>query len=147
MQKVQEINVYVILRAGEKVLMLKRFNGLWEFPGGGVDFGEHPRDSALRECEEETGIKPKNLKGPITVTSAVYDKNGIQKHSIYIVYEGEAEGESVRLSREHTAFAWLAPNELKNLSPIALNARDVLAHLLPSAHDLSDSEAEEQVNA
>jgi putative (di)nucleoside polyphosphate hydrolase len=30
----------------------------WQMPQGGVDPGEHPRDAALRELEEETGVPP-----------------------------------------------------------------------------------------
>lgn len=33
-------------------------NGVsWEFPAGGVDLGESPKDTAVRELEEETNIK------------------------------------------------------------------------------------------
>jgi len=31
--------------------------GMWEFPGGGLDFGERLEDSIIREFEEEYGIR------------------------------------------------------------------------------------------
>ena len=30
----------------------------WQMPQGGIDKGEEPRDAALRELEEETGVTP-----------------------------------------------------------------------------------------
>ncbi len=32
------------------------FDGWWTLPGGGIDHGESPRDGALRELTEETGL-------------------------------------------------------------------------------------------
>ena len=34
----------------------------WEIPGGKVEDGEDPAESAVRECEEETGIQGVNVK-------------------------------------------------------------------------------------
>ncbi len=35
-----------------------RFTDAWQMPQGGIDKGETPRDAALRELEEETGVVP-----------------------------------------------------------------------------------------
>ena len=48
------------------LLLIKRGNepqkGKWALPGGFVNEKEHPRDAALREAEEETGIKLKSAR-------------------------------------------------------------------------------------
>jgi len=33
------------------------YNGMWVFPGGKVDIGESPEEGAMREFEEETGLR------------------------------------------------------------------------------------------
>lgn len=35
-----------------------RYSEAWQMPQGGIDNGENPRDAALRELQEETGIDP-----------------------------------------------------------------------------------------
>lgn len=43
------------------LLQQRRDNGAWELPGGCVELGETPWSAALRECTEETGIRPRDL--------------------------------------------------------------------------------------
>lgn len=38
---------------------------VWEIPGGKIEEGEDSKESAIRECEEETGIRCLNVK-PLT---------------------------------------------------------------------------------
>lgn len=51
----------VLLTIDGRVLLIKRrwdpCAGRWAFPGGHVDAGETSRDAAVRELEEETGIR------------------------------------------------------------------------------------------
>ena len=49
------------------VLLVRQYRFLvdrpvWEVPGGKVEDGENPAESAVRECEEETGIRGLNVK-------------------------------------------------------------------------------------
>lgn len=53
----------MMLANGEgKIFVGKRIdspeNDQWQMPQGGVEKGEEPREAAIRELEEETGIRP-----------------------------------------------------------------------------------------
>lgn len=60
MQKPYRDNVgMVVFNASRQVLVGERFNfpGSWQFPQGGIDSGENPREAAIRELYEEVGLK------------------------------------------------------------------------------------------
>ena len=126
--KIQELNAYVILFNDDRILLLKRKNGLWEFPGGGVNWGEHPEKAAIREVREETSLQPEQLEF-IGVTSATYEKEGNEKHSVYLVYKAKTSGGEPIMAGEHSEYRWLTVNELKLISSqlnLGLNAKEAL---------------------
>lgn len=51
------------------------FHNKWAVPGGGVDHGEHPRDTVLREVKEETGLTVKLLSDYPIVKSYLYENH------------------------------------------------------------------------
>ncbi len=54
------ISVGLLIKDNKILLGLRDFKGdsgnLWEFPGGGVEAGEHPREAMIRELKEELSI-------------------------------------------------------------------------------------------
>ncbi len=103
---------------------MKGTHGFWEFPGGGVDFGEHPLVSAHRELKEETGLEINDLF-LIGITSAVFKKEGNDKHAVYIVYKGTLLSDKVVISHEHTEYTWVTKTELTSFK-LGLNAEAAL---------------------
>jgi len=126
--KTQKLNANLVLFHEDRILLLKRPNDIWEFPGGGVEWGEAPEAAAIRETREETGLTPENVSF-LTITSSTYAKGEDDKHSVYIVYRGITRGKDVRLSKEHTEARWLMPREAKYMK-LGLNAEPVLEMLL-----------------
>lgn len=52
-------------------------DGKWFTPGGGIDPGERPAEAAVRELEEETGLKTSVKEiGPVVATSTGYWRGG-----------------------------------------------------------------------
>ncbi len=124
MEQVQELNAYLVIRRSGKLLLLKRHNGIWEFPGGGVEFGEDPKDAAIRETREETRLRAKDVK-LVGVTSAVFQAKGKQKHAIYAVYLAKSFSGKPILSSEHLEFGWFTLSEARKMS-LGLNVKPVV---------------------
>jgi 8-oxo-dGTP pyrophosphatase MutT (NUDIX family) len=59
--------VGVVVVWNESILLTRQYRFLqnalsWEIPGGKVDESESPEVAAKRECQEETGVRVRNLK-------------------------------------------------------------------------------------
>ena len=65
----------------------------WTLPGGGMEWGESPRETLEREFEEETGLRPRILH-PLFVRSHVVDNAAVNRpiHNLQIVFEASASG-------------------------------------------------------
>ncbi|MGE5581986.1 MAG: NUDIX hydrolase [Bacillota bacterium] len=63
---------------GDKLVILKRFNGVWLFPKGHIDPGETPEMAALREVKEESGLTARIL-ADLGSTSYTFWEKG-EKH-------------------------------------------------------------------
>ncbi|WP_329614468.1 GntR family transcriptional regulator [Streptomyces brevispora] len=69
--KLHHVAITAVLDDQDRVLMMWRYRFVpqqfgWELPGGIVDAGEEPADTAMREVIEETGWRPKALEHVVT---------------------------------------------------------------------------------
>lgn len=71
-----------LVEKGDTVLLIHRL-GKWDLPKGKLEKGESPPEGALREVEEECGVKVK-LNGKIGSTWHTYMRNG--KHTLKKTY-------------------------------------------------------------
>ena len=63
----------------DKLLFIFR-NGFWDIPKGKIESGENPKEGAIREIEEECGLKNLKITGELSPTYHVYFAYG--KHFI-----------------------------------------------------------------
>lgn len=104
---------HVLLKIDDKYLYIKRSKikrgkenflaDFWDIPGGTVEPGETPKQAAIREAYEETGLKVHIEK--IIHEDSNYD-SGNETVFTRLVYEGSIEGEKeITLDpEEHTDF-------------------------------------------
>jgi 8-oxo-dGTP diphosphatase len=109
-----------IIAKNGKILVAKRHSDSrfepdkWEFPGGKVDFGEHPEEALKRELKEELGILIET--GPLYgVLSHVYDNNGDIRHVVLLFYICEIlEGKPEPIDCQD--LLWIDKEEMSSLA-------------------------------
>lgn len=79
---------------------------LWEFPKGGVDEGETPLIAAMRELEEETGLRSEDVR--------LVD--GFERREEYRFTSGKGEGRSL-IRKQVTYYLAEAMREDVRVSP------------------------------
>jgi ADP-ribose pyrophosphatase YjhB (NUDIX family) len=65
----------LVLNEAGKILLIRRL-GKWDLPKGKLDEGETTEAAALREVEEETGVRPLTLERPLLATYHTYEHDG-----------------------------------------------------------------------
>jgi len=86
--------VDIIIEVENTIVLIERKNPPfgWALPGGFVDYGESFETAALREAEEETGLKVTQLRQFHTYSDPSRDK---RHHSASTVFTGKAQGQPV----------------------------------------------------
>ena len=91
-----------------RYLLLNYPNGHWDFIKGGIEDGETPHETSIRETEEETGITDikfvNGYKEEIEYFFRV-DNNDVHKKVIFFL--ARTNSINVKLSHEHHDFIWL----------------------------------------
>jgi 8-oxo-dGTP diphosphatase len=113
---------------GREVLLIQRknepFQGMWALPGGFVEIDEPLDDAAVRELEEETGIRGVSLRQMYTFGDPDRDPRG---RIITVTYIGQLsdDGQEPRAADDATDVRWFP---LADLPALASDHNKVLAH-------------------
>lgn len=102
----------VIVEDDGRFLLVFHTDGLVSFPGGLMRWREHPRQTAVRECEEETGLKVE--LHPTTLGACSQSSASLFRLStIKVVYVGTVIGGALRGSVEGYP-RWVSEDEVKS---------------------------------
>ncbi len=128
------IGAYGVCLDAERRILLCRIseptpdNGRWTLPGGGVEFGESPDAAAIREIEEESGLRGE-LASVAGIYSAMIQRSvtfaGRPLHHVGIVYwlrayQGDLRGE---IDGTTDTCAWFSAADARQLPLVDLAKR------------------------
>ena len=118
----------------DKVLLTRRndpvnasVHGYWQFPGGVMEFGEHPEQTLRREVEEELQVgEIRLLRNQPIVRSTTFTRQDSEREQIadqllVLAYVVSLPKEvNIDNDPETLAYAWFAYSELEPLKTLPL---------------------------
>jgi 8-oxo-dGTP diphosphatase len=117
--------VIAIIKNGDKYLLTKRSQwdsedkGLqknpWQFPGGGIEFGESPQQALVREVKEETDLIIKDY----VLLPQIFHETRNNWHGMFICFLCSLKNpnQKIILNEEASHYGWYT---LQNMSSLAL---------------------------
>ncbi|MDY0102887.1 MAG: NUDIX hydrolase [Lentimicrobium sp.] len=105
--------------ANTEILLIRRghppFEGMWASPGGFVEMEESPEEAAIRELQEETGLRDVKLFQFYTYGSINRDP---RHRTIAIAYAGffTSSGKEIKGGDDAAEARWFNINELPALA-------------------------------
>jgi 8-oxo-dGTP diphosphatase len=113
-QPIQKITVKGCVIEDGKIFMLQDRNGMWELPGGRINFGEHPQAALQREFKEELGVGDVAVGKLVDIWDFVVFAEGDEYQFIVVVYICQAKLTDAQISDEHVKADWLPINQLSD---------------------------------
>ena len=112
--RVVDAYVYRKTENGLTFLILKRastklYEHLWQGVAGKIEAGETASQAAIRELDEETGLKPKHMFIADHI-SRFYETHD-DRINLVPVFGIEVDSDDVTLSEEHCDFKWVTLDE------------------------------------
>jgi 8-oxo-dGTP pyrophosphatase MutT (NUDIX family) len=107
-----------------RFLLIRNAKGHWDFPKGRIEPGETPRQAAVRETAEETGLRRlRFVPGFLRICRWRYREGGRSYLKTTRYWLASAPGGRVRLSPEHTRAVWVPPGKAPDLLKFANQRR------------------------
>jgi len=90
----------------------------WQFPGGGLEFGERIDEAVKRELKEETGVNIRIIKRMDRVFEIIREKDNF--HGVFFVYlcEMTDENQKIKINTEASEYGWFTKEEILQLDSL-----------------------------
>jgi len=111
------IKALIVNPTKTKVLVCKEIEGWWNFPGGGLDYGEMPEIGLKRELTEELNISNKDIlhiDKKIQFTAFGLGKSKVPKANLF--YASRINSSAIRSSEEISGVAWIKPEKILSIT-------------------------------
>jgi 8-oxo-dGTP diphosphatase len=129
MRHANAAKAFVRDQAGAVLLVQRRADdvhaaGAWDIPGGRLEPGEDPYGGCKRETREEIGIDV-HVEHVLDVRHFTRDDG---QAITMMIFQCRATSVDIRLSEEHTAYAWVAPDVAVERAPWLARALKNVTH-------------------
>jgi 8-oxo-dGTP diphosphatase len=104
-----DVTVKIIFRYKNKALIMRHRNGIFDFPGGRIEFGESPLAALKRELKEELSYSL--TKNPKFLNVWNYLPKNKRRHSIFLTYVLRVSRKPKMRSSEKANLLWLTKKE------------------------------------
>ena len=118
---------------GKYLFIFRR--GKWDLPKGKIDGGEDTRDAAVREVEEECGVRVDSVEGSPLSTYHIYEQGGdiVLKETFWFRMHVNTEAELIpQLEEDITEAKWLTVEEFEsvkeNTFPLILDVLELIEY-------------------
>lgn len=94
----------------------KIYHNAWQIPGGGIEFGEKPEESMIREMKEELGSDVQIIR----LLPKIYTEVRKNWQGIFIVYICKLKSPDTKivLNEEASEYGWFTLDQAKKLKTL-----------------------------
>lgn len=124
------VAAYAVIERRGKILLTHWRRGHlhgWTLPGGGIEGGEDPRDTVVREVEEETGLNARvgrllGVDSRVMVREEVPEGTDPELHTIRIVYRASVQDGPLRheVGGSSDEARWVRIGDISSLKTLSL---------------------------